>query len=96
MAHPAELRELRLVCVEHVKARLVPRVGNTMKFSFSCTRPPSSGEGEVTFDSPQAYQSRIQVKTSAAGKADQMAMRSQGKWLSADCGNVKPMAAGRK
>ena len=26
-----------------------PRVGNTMKYSFTCTNPPSSGEGEVTF-----------------------------------------------
>ena len=31
-----------------------PRVGGTMKYSFQCTQPVSSGQGEVTFTSPEA------------------------------------------
>ncbi|MCB2000823.1 MAG: DUF3617 domain-containing protein, partial [Rhodoferax sp.] len=78
------------------RSQHAPRVGNTMAFSFSCTRPPSSGEGEVTFVSPQAYRSRMNVKTSTGGRTEPFTMQSQGRWLSADCGSIKPLAAGRK
>ena len=77
------------------KSQHAPRVGNTMKFSFSCSKPPSSGDGEVTFDGPKSYQSRMNVKTSAGGKTETMAMQSQGKWLATDCGSIKPIGTGR-
>jgi hypothetical protein len=72
-----------------------PRSGNSMKFSFSCTQPPSSGEGEVTFVSPQAYTSKVTLNTTASGKAERMTVDSQGKWLSAECGAIKPLGAGK-
>jgi hypothetical protein len=72
-----------------------PRSGNSMKFSFSCTQPPSSGEGEVTFVSPQAYTSKVTVNTTASGKAERMTVDSQGKWLSAECGAIKPLGASK-
>lgn len=77
------------------KSQHAPRTGNTMKFSFTCTQPPSRGDGEVTFDSPKAYNSRMNMTSSAGGKPEQFTVRSHGKWLSADCGSIKPMAAGR-
>jgi len=77
------------------KSQHAPRIGNTMKFSFSCSRPPSSGDGEVTFDGPKSYHSRMNVKTSAAGKTETMAMQSQATWRSADCGNIQPIVTGR-
>lgn len=77
------------------KAQNAPRVGNTMKFKFSCSRPPSSGDGEVTFNGPRAYSSRVNITTRTNGKPDQLAMRSQGKWLSTDCGGIKPITTGR-
>lgn len=73
-----------------------PRVGNTMKYTFACNRPPSRGDGEVTFHGPHAYSARMHVQTSAGGRTEQFTTRSQGKWLSADCGTVKPLASGRK
>jgi len=72
-----------------------PRSGNTMKFSFSCTKPPSSGEGEVTFVSPQAYTTKVTVNTTATGKAERMTMDGQGKWLGAECGAIKPVGVGK-
>jgi len=77
------------------KSTSSPRSGNTMKFAFSCTKPPSSGEGEVTFVSPQAYTSKMTVNTSASGKSEKMTMESQGKWLSAECGAIKPVGASK-
>jgi hypothetical protein len=67
------------------------RSGNTMKVAFSCTNPPSSGEGQYTFVSPEAYTMTMTVKTAIQGKSETMTMDGSGKWLSADCGSVKPM-----
>lgn len=67
------------------------RSGNSMKFSFVCTKPPSSGEGEVTFTSPEAYNTRVSVTSTARGKPEKIDMKTSGRWLSKDCGNVKPM-----
>ncbi len=78
------------------KTQNAPRVGNTMKVSFTCTRPPSSGEGEVTFISPESYRSTMAVNSTARGKAERLDMESQGKWLTADCGSVKPIGSARK
>lgn len=64
-----------------------PRVGGTMKYSFKCTKPVSSGEGEVTFSSPEAYSMKMKV-VSAERTMD---MQSTGKWLGANCGDIKPI-----
>jgi hypothetical protein len=67
-----------------------PQVGNTWKMSFTCTNPPSSGEGEVTVVSPDAYTMRMTTQSSATGKPERMDMEAAGKWLGASCGDVKP------
>lgn len=72
--------------------QIVQRTGNTVKMKFSCSgNPPTSGESEVTFSSPNAYTGRSIVTTTIDGKPDRMTMEQSGKWLSADCGNIKPM-----
>ncbi len=68
------------------------RSGNTMKMAFTCTNPPSSGEGQVTFAGPEAYSSKMAINTQVGGKSEKVNMEGSGKWLSADCGNVKPLA----
>jgi hypothetical protein len=73
------------------------RSGNTLKMAYTCTKPPSSGEGQVTFHSPEAYTSKMTVKSVEQGKPQTMTMDATGKWLGANCGNVKPMgSAARK
>lgn len=73
------------------KTQVSPRSGNTMKMRFSCTNPPSDGEGEVSFISPQAYTTRMTVNTQQGGKRETMTMQGDAKWVSAQCGNVKPL-----
>jgi len=68
----------------------VQRSGNTMTFKFECTQPPSSGQGEMSFVSDKAYTGKSTVTSQLAGKPQQMNMTMQGKWLSGDCGDVKP------
>lgn len=72
------------------------RSGNTMKMKFVCTNPPSSGEGTYTFTGDTAYAMKMAMTTQHQGKPQNMTMEGQGKWLSADCGTVKPLAAPKK
>jgi len=65
-----------------------PRVGNTIKISSTCAaEPPVSIEGEVTFQGDTAYS--VKIRTTAGGQT--MDSQASGRWLQADCGNVKPM-----
>lgn len=73
-----------------------PRTGNTMKFSFVCTQPPSSGEGQVNFVSPEAYTMTMTLNSMAKGKPEKMNMDAAGKFLSPECGNIKPIAPSQK
>ena len=68
------------------------RSGNTMKMAFTCTNPPSSGDGQITFHSSESYASKMNVSTQVNGKPEKVSMEGTGKWLGADCGNVKPLA----
>lgn len=72
------------------------RSGNTMKMGFACANPPSSGEGQVTFTSPEAYSSKMAITSTVQGKPEKVTMDATGKWLGADCGNVKPILAPKK
>ncbi len=78
------------------KSSSSPRVGNTQKISFSCTQPPSSGEGQITFSSNEAYTMKMVTTTTARGKPEKMTLDGTGKWLSADCGAIKPLALPKK
>jgi hypothetical protein len=72
------------------------RSGKTMKMAFTCSNPPSSGEGEITFASPESYHMKMAVTTQVQGHAEKANMQTSGKWLGADCGNVKPMVPPRR
>jgi hypothetical protein len=72
------------------------RSGNTMKMAFACTNPPSSGDGQVTFNSSESYSSKMNVSTQVHGKPEKMTMEGTGKWLATDCGDIKPFQAPKK
>jgi autotransporter-associated beta strand protein len=78
-------------CTQNVR-----RTGpNTVAMTFSCKgsqgAPPTSGEGTMTFNGPTAYTGNFKVNSGAGGKSDQIDMAQTGKWLSADCGAIKPV-----
>lgn len=78
------------------KQNASPRSGNTMKISFNCSNPPSSGEGQITFVSPEAYTMNMTMNRVAEGKPQKVNMEATGKWLSADCGAIKPRGMPKK
>jgi hypothetical protein len=74
------------------KQEVLQRSGGTMKFRFTCAgNPPSSGEGEYTITGPNAYSGHSVINTVVDGRPERMEMTQSGKWLSADCGSLKPM-----
>ncbi|MFN3304263.1 MAG: DUF3617 domain-containing protein [Roseateles sp.] len=76
-------------------AQTATRSGNTWTIQFQCKGgngvPPSSGHGTMTLQSASAYSGDFTLRTSLQGKSEQLRMRTQGRWLSADCGSVKPV-----
>lgn len=74
------------------KQEQTQKSGNTTKFKFTCSKPPSSGEGEVTMNNPESYTMKMKMTSQEKGKPEQMTMDAQGKFVSSDCGSVKPIA----
>lgn len=85
-AKPLEARMNAGNCTQ----RDIQRSGNTVKFKYECTKPPSTGEGEMTVVSDKAYRGKTLVTSQRNGKTSQMTMEMEGKWLAAECGDVKP------
>ena len=71
------------------------RTGNRVKYAFNCTNPPSSGEGEGTFTA-ESYTSRATMKALVQGRHETMTMEGSGRWMKADCGDVRPMQLPKK
>ena len=72
------------------KRENMDRSGSTIKFKMSCSNPPSTGEGEFTFSSDKAFTGKMLFDTQVKGKPERMEVQQQGKWISADCGNILP------
>ena len=72
---------------------VVSRSGNTLKLKFACSKPPSTGEGTYTFSGDTAYTARTVLTQTEGGKPRTTTIEGGGKWLAADCGGVKPIAA---
>jgi Protein of unknown function (DUF3617) len=68
-----------------------PLVGNTQKFTFTCTDPTSVGEGSITFQSSTAYSGSLKLSSLQNGKSELMVINNTGKFINANCGDVKPM-----
>lgn len=66
------------------------RSGNTLNFSVVCTDPPSTGEGQVIFNGSEAFTTKMAIHTTRQGKPETMKLESSGKFLSPDCGSIKP------
>ncbi len=70
---------------------ITSRTAASMKMTFVCTNPPSKGEGVYTFSGDKAYTAAMTIQSARKGKPETMTINGSGKWLSADCGSVKPI-----
>lgn len=70
---------------------ITSRSATGMKMNFVCKNPPSSGEGTYTFSGDSAYTMKMVMKSVQDGKPQTVTIDGQGKWLSKDCGSIKPV-----
>lgn len=76
------------------KQELLQRSGNTLRYRFACTgENAATGEGEYTLASPTSYSGKASVVMQGRGQPEKMDMSTTGRWVSADCGAVKPRAS---
>jgi hypothetical protein len=68
-----------------------PATGGTMKISFTCTNPRTTGEGEVNFSGSDSYKMKMNITSEGSGKPETVRMDASARWVGADCGNVKPL-----
>ncbi len=74
------------------KQTTLERSGNKLRFRFACSgEPPTSGEGEYTFESSKAHSGNVVINTAVQGRPERMEMQTRGRWLAADCGAIKPL-----
>jgi hypothetical protein len=78
------------------KHEKMERSGSTMRFSFVCSNPPSRGSGEITLQGDKAYTSKMTVESSGKdGKPERVEMQQQARWVSAECGALRPVGGAR-
>ncbi len=69
-------------------------VRGVMKIAYTCTRPPSKGEGEVRMTGPNSFSTNMTMTSTDPANKQSMVVDSNATWLGASCGDVKPIDAG--
>ncbi len=66
--------------------------GTTWNWHSSCAALKSESEGEAVFNSAESYRTKVTTTATVMGKTNTSTRIVQGKWLGADCGDIKPFA----
>ncbi len=73
------------------QAKNMKTVGNTFSADLVCTgKVVGTGHVQITYASPEHYYGRETVAMTVHGTQMHTDMSMDGRWLSADCGKVKP------
>jgi hypothetical protein len=71
------------------------RTSSSWKSHTSCSQNHLESDSEVTFSSPESYTVKTTSTLQSAGQTKTTHMTRTGKWLSADCGDIKPLSIGK-
>lgn len=75
---------------------ITQRSANSMKVRFVCKdESKAEGEGSFTFSGNGSYTGDFKVRMLADGKPASVDMTQSGRWVSSDCGNLRPKAPQR-
>ena len=66
------------------------RSGNRLTFKTVCSEPPSTADGEVVFEGPEAYTMKMHRIATVKGAERTMDVEMHAHFVAADCGDVKP------
>lgn len=76
---------------ENCEQKITQVSANVLKSTFVCKgEHPVSGEGQIVFQSDKAYTGTTKVTTEINKKMETVEGTQSGKWLSSDCGDIKP------
>jgi hypothetical protein len=71
------------------------RTSSSWKSHTSCSQNHLESDSEVTFSSPESYTVKTTSTLQSASQTKTTHMTRTGKWLSADCGDIKPLSMGK-
>lgn len=63
--------------------------------AFSCTKPKVSGEGDLVAESDTSYRAHMKIRSAEQGRNQVVDMDVTGKWLSDNCGTIRPISVPR-
>lgn len=87
----AEIARGALPQQEGCRQEVLEQSTERLRLRFVCAGdPPTSGEGEIVFHGPERYSGASTLNTELDGRPEVMTVEQAGRWLSADCGDVKP------
>lgn len=76
---------------KNCKNTVVQKSSNVFKVTYQCTgATQAQGSAEVTFQNSKSYTGKAFYSLGATGSSQTMEGTMSGKWLSSDCGSVKP------
>jgi Protein of unknown function (DUF3617) len=71
--------------------------GSTHNISYQCTNPSGDGQGQLVFADAENYTGKMRINTTTKdGKKETIDALTQGKFLGANCGEIKPLPAAAK
>jgi hypothetical protein len=90
-----EMAEQRMLVTQHGRCKHEngKMSGGVMKINYTCSQPPSKGEGELRVTGPNSFSTKMKMVSTEPGNKQTMEVDSTATWLGADCGNVKPIDA---
>jgi hypothetical protein len=75
---------------------ITQRTANSMKVRFVCKdESKAEGDGSFTFSGNGSYSGDFKVRMLVDGKPASMDMTQSGRWVSSDCGNLRPRSPQR-
>ena len=67
------------------------RSSSTWKWHSSCASLNAESDGETVFSGSESYRTKLTTTATVRGKTNTSTRIVQGKWLSAACGDIKPL-----
>jgi uncharacterized protein DUF3617 len=64
---------------------------STWKWHSSCAALNTESDGDTVFSGSESYRTKVTTTTTVGAKTNSSTRIVQGKWLSATCGDVKPL-----
>lgn len=75
------------------KTDILSRSSSRWTWHSSCPDPQSETDGEALFNGPESYTIKVATTMTLKGETRKTNMVNTSKWLSADCGGLKPISA---